>query len=62
MPTLPVAKAPFGSTQRPVQEIWLIAPLLVASASLVSTSAAFGVLKVGVLEVRRQQLDAVHLA
>src|SRR5687768_6971475 len=49
MPTLPVANASLGSTQRPVQEIGLIAPLLVAAASLVTTSSAFAVLKVGVL-------------
>ena len=46
MPTLPVAKASLGSTQRPVHEIVLIAPLFVASASLSTTSIAFGVLKV----------------
>src|SRR5687768_14437251 len=48
MPTLPVAKASLGSTHRPVHEIGLIAPLLVAAASLVSTSSAFAVLNVGV--------------
>src|SRR5215212_5984372 len=47
MPTLPVANASFGSTQRPVHEIGLMAPLLVAAASLVTSS--FAVLKIGVL-------------
>src|SRR4029079_18755799 len=49
MPTLPVANASLGSTQRPVHEIGLMAPLLVAAASLPTTSSAFAVLKVGVL-------------
>src|SRR5215510_14554663 len=49
MPTLPAAKASLGSTQRPVQEIGLMAPVLVASAILVMTSAALGVLKVAFL-------------
>src|SRR3954454_5409456 len=49
MPTVPEAKAPFGSTQRPVQEILLMAPLSVPFASLSSTSIAFGVLKAAFL-------------
>src|SRR4029077_303769 len=49
MPTLPVANASLGSTHRPVHEIGLIAPLLVAAASLVSPSSAVAVLKVAVL-------------
>src|SRR5689334_9706446 len=44
MPTVLPAKAPFGSTQRPVQEILLMAPLSVALASLSRTAAACGVL------------------
>src|SRR5690349_6666632 len=44
MPTLPAAKAPLGSTQRPVQEILLMAFADVDLASLSSTSAALGVL------------------
>src|SRR5258705_5514098 len=47
IPTFPAPNAPFGSTQRPVHEILLIALLLVAFASLSSTSAAFGVLNAG---------------
>ena len=45
MPTVPAAKALFGSTQRPVQLILLIAPLFVASASFSTSATASGVLK-----------------
>ena len=49
MPTVLPAKAPFGSTQRPVQEILLIAPLSVALARRASTSIAWGVLNAACL-------------
>ena len=61
MPTLPVAKASLGSTQRPVHEIGLMAPLLVASASLVEHLGRLGRVEGRLLEVGRQQVDAVHL-
>ena len=44
MPTVLPAKAPFGSTQRPVQEILLIAPLSVALARRSRTETVLGVL------------------
>src|SRR5258708_26600659 len=47
MPTLPPANAPFGSTQRPVQAILLIAPDSVALARRSRTATASGVLKAG---------------
>ena len=50
----------FGSTQRPVQEILLMAPLSVPFASLSRTSIAFGVLKAAFLP-SAEELDALHL-
>src|SRR5882672_2258230 len=49
MPTVPEAKAPLGSTQRPVQEILLMPPDAVALASCASASAACCVLKAAFL-------------
>src|ERR1700761_5179771 len=50
MPTVPEANAPFGSTQRPVQAILLIAPEAVDLARRSSNSAVAGVLKAGFLK------------
>src|SRR4051794_22050534 len=47
MPTFPAAKAPFGSTQRPVQLILFTAPLSDAFANRSTTATALGVLNAG---------------
>src|SRR5262249_7727423 len=49
MPTVPEAKAPLGSTQRPVQEILLTPPDAVALASWPTASAASRPFKAAVL-------------